>query len=146
MNTLLGKICIIYRTCLLVLAIYNRMYSIMKVLTLLACDLTQFMASSADSFITSPSCPVIVTFPSPSICVASTNRISPPMGVQANPTATPGCPSLWDTSLSYAGGFKVNIINLSQFLCLYRCIGTCTCNANSWYLPCEIKKSCCRLA
>ena len=70
------------------------------IITFLALALTQFMAKLADSFITSPSCPVSMTLHSPSILVASTNIISPPITVHARPTATPGCTSLCDTSLS----------------------------------------------
>ncbi len=47
-------------------------------------------AACADSFITSPSWPVIVSLPVPGIAVASMNRTSPPTGVQARPVATPG--------------------------------------------------------
>src|SRR6058998_476522 len=46
-------------------------------------------AACADSFITSPSCPVSVIWPLPGIWIASTNMISPPTGVHANPVATP---------------------------------------------------------
>ena len=46
-------------------------------------------AACADSFITSPSCPVSVICPLPGIWIASTNMISPPTGVHANPVATP---------------------------------------------------------
>lgn len=55
------------------------------------------MARWADSFITSPSWPVRVSWPSPSIRLASTNMISPPYGVQAKPRATPGKVNLSDT-------------------------------------------------
>lgn len=57
---------------------------------LLALLRSQLMARWADSFMTSPSCPVSVSWPSPSILLASTNMISPPRGVQASPMATPG--------------------------------------------------------
>lgn len=50
----------------------------------------QLIARCADSFMTSPSWPVKVSCPSPSIRLASTNMISPPSGVQARPMATPG--------------------------------------------------------
>jgi hypothetical protein len=43
---------------------------------------------------TLPNCPVIVKLFSPAIGLASTKRMSPPVGVQANPTATPGKNSL----------------------------------------------------
>ena len=39
---------------------------------------------------TSPSWPVMISLPEPGIAVASTNRTSPPTGVQARPVATPG--------------------------------------------------------
>ena len=48
----------------------------------------------ADSFITSPSCPVSTRLlppdPPPFIAVASTNSTSPPAPVTASPVATPG--------------------------------------------------------
>ncbi len=47
-------------------------------------------AACADSFMTSPSCPVRTRLPLPCILVASMNRMSPPTGVQARPVATPG--------------------------------------------------------
>ena len=60
-------------------------------------DLTYESAAAADSFITSPSCPVTWSLPSPGKAVASTNSTSPPTGVQASPVATPGssvrCPT-----------------------------------------------------
>src|SRR3989449_4858522 len=46
-------------------------------------------AACADSFITSPSCPVKVIWPFPGIWIASMNMISPPTGVHARPVATP---------------------------------------------------------
>lgn len=58
---------------------------------------SQLIAKWADSFMTSPSWPVRVSCPSPSIRLASTNMISPPRGVQARPTATPGRVSRSDT-------------------------------------------------
>lgn len=48
-------------------------------------DRTQLSAICADSFMTSPSCPVRVSFPVPGILVASTNKISPPLAVHAKP-------------------------------------------------------------
>ena len=55
-----------------------------------ACAADQESAAWADSRITSPSWPVIVSLPLPGIAVASMNRTSPPTGVQARPVATPG--------------------------------------------------------
>jgi hypothetical protein len=52
--------------------------------------LTQESAAAADSFITSPSWPVIWSRPLPGNEVASTNSTSPPTGVHASPVATPG--------------------------------------------------------
>src|SRR5881397_1312766 len=46
-------------------------------------------AACADSFITSPSCPVRVIWPFPGIWIASMNMMSPPTGVHASPVATP---------------------------------------------------------
>src|SRR5437667_408342 len=46
-------------------------------------------AAWADSFITSPSCPVRVICPLPGIWIASMNMMSPPTGVHARPVATP---------------------------------------------------------
>ena len=51
---------------------------------------THESAACADSRITSPSWPVIMSLPSPGTAVASTNSTSPPTGVQASPVATPG--------------------------------------------------------
>src|SRR5829696_1433716 len=53
-------------------------------------DLTYESAAAADSFMTSPSCPVTCSLPSPGKAVASTNSTSPPTGVLARPVATPG--------------------------------------------------------
>lgn len=58
---------------------------------------SQLIARWADSFMTSPSWPVRVSWPSPSIRLASTNMISPPKGVQAKPIATPGWLNRSDT-------------------------------------------------
>src|SRR6266550_1384845 len=46
-------------------------------------------AACADSFITSPSCPVKVIWPFPGIWIASMNMMSPPTGVHARPVAPP---------------------------------------------------------
>ena len=54
-----------------------------------ACVRTAESAICADSFITSPSCPVS-TRPSPGADVASTNSTSPPVALTASPVATPG--------------------------------------------------------
>ena len=51
---------------------------------------TKVRAAEADSFITSPSCPVKVRLPLPFIFEDSTNKISPPAAVQAKPVTTPG--------------------------------------------------------
>src|SRR5439155_420971 len=54
-----------------------------------ACERTNDSAIDADSFMTSPSCPVTVSAPPPGsavdIAVASTNRTSPPAPVTASP-------------------------------------------------------------
>ena len=47
-------------------------------------------AACADSFMTSPSCPVSWSLPVPYMRVASMKRISPPTLVHARPVATPG--------------------------------------------------------
>ncbi len=47
------------------------------------------IAAWALSFITSPRYPVIITLPFPSTRDTSTKRMSPPVGVQARPVATP---------------------------------------------------------
>ncbi len=54
------------------------------------CERTHESAAWADSFMTSPSWPVSVSVLLPFILVASMNRISPPVGVQDMPIATPG--------------------------------------------------------
>ena len=51
---------------------------------------TQDSAARADSFITSPSWPVRIRVPLPGIAEASMKRMSPPVGIQARPVATPG--------------------------------------------------------
>ena len=53
-------------------------------------DFTRFTAIVADSFITSPSCPVLTICPVPANAVVSIKRISPPACVQASPVTTPG--------------------------------------------------------
>ena len=63
-----------------------------------ACARNQDSAARADSFITSPSWPVIVSVPVPAIRDASMNSTSPPAGVHARPMATPG--SLVRSSIS----------------------------------------------
>ena len=55
-------------------------------------------AARADSFMTSPSCPVSVSDPVPAMRDASMKSTSPPTGVQARPMATPG--SLVRSSIS----------------------------------------------
>jgi hypothetical protein len=61
--------------------------------------LTYDSAAEADSFITSPSCPVIWSLPSPGKAVASMKSTSPPTGVHASPVATPGSSVRRATSL-----------------------------------------------
>ena len=56
----------------------------------LALARTNDNAACADSFMTSPSCPVSTSEPLPGMRVASMKRMSPPTGVQASPVATPG--------------------------------------------------------
>src|SRR5260370_291801 len=71
-----------------------------------ACDLTYERAICADSFITSPSCPVRIRLPWPfeaEVAVASTNSTSPPEPVTARPVATPGTTVRAATSLSNLG-------------------------------------------
>ena len=51
---------------------------------------THDRAARADSFMTSPSWPVRIRLPLPVIADASMNRMSPPVGIQASPVATPG--------------------------------------------------------
>src|SRR4030065_153969 len=61
-------------------------------------DRVYVRAAWALSFITSPSDPVMVTDPFPLTRDTSMNRISPPVGVQARPVATP--PSSFSPSVS----------------------------------------------
>ena len=56
-----------------------------------ACARTYESAACADSFMTAPSWPVSTSCPLPGMRVTSMNRMSPPVGVQARPVATPGC-------------------------------------------------------
>ena len=62
------------------------------------------MAAWALSRIDSPSRPVSVRAPLPGMPVASMKRISPPVGVQASPVATPGVPVRSATSRKKRGG------------------------------------------
>ena len=68
-----------------------------------ACDFTSVTAACALSFITSPSWPVSISLPLPRTRLDSTNRMSPPAGVQASPVATPGTLVRSATSLSKRG-------------------------------------------
>jgi len=86
-------------------------------------DRSQLTASCADSFITSPSCPVRVISPIPdppslplSMRLASTYMISPPVRVQARPAATPGLFNSWALSRSYRIGPESN--NIQWCICL----------------------------
>ena len=54
-----------------------------------AFDRTHVKAACIDSCMTWPICPVIMKPPLPFMLLASTNRMSPPEGVQAKPTTTP---------------------------------------------------------
>ena len=54
------------------------------------CYRTYVKAAVADSFITSPNCPVNVKPPFPFIFDDSINKISPPAAVHAKPVTTPG--------------------------------------------------------
>jgi hypothetical protein len=69
-----------------------------------ACARTYESAACADSFITAPSCPVKTSCPLPVMRVTSMNRMSPPVGVQASPIATPGCSVRSATSLKILAG------------------------------------------
>ena len=62
--------------------------------------MTRLSAACALSFMTSPSWPVRINLPLPGTRAASTNRMSPPVGVQARPVATPGTEVRIATSLS----------------------------------------------
>src|SRR5665811_1742977 len=61
---------------------------------------TRLSAACALSFITSPSWPVRIRPPLPGTRAHSMNRISPPLGVQARPVATPGTDVRMATSFS----------------------------------------------
>ena len=69
--------------------------------------LTRLSAACALSFITSPSWPVRMSLPLPGTLAASTNRMSPPVGVQASPVATPGTQVRIATSLSKRRGPRI---------------------------------------
>ena len=60
-------------------------------------------AACADSFITSPSCPVSVICPLPGIWIASMNMMSPPTGVHASAVDTPTSGARPATSLCTLG-------------------------------------------
>src|SRR5712691_8647167 len=64
---------------------------------------SRLQAACADSFITSPSCPVRVICPLPGIWIASMNMMSPPDGVHASPVATPTSGARPATSLCTLG-------------------------------------------
>ena len=65
-------------------------------------------AAWALSRIDSPRRPVRVSVPLPGIPVTSMKRISPPVGVQARPVATPGVPVRSATSRKYRGGPSIS--------------------------------------
>ena len=65
-----------------------------------ALDLIYPSATIADSFITSPSCPVSVISPLPSIMQASTSRVTPPTAVHASPFTIPTASDFNASSLS----------------------------------------------
>ena len=69
--------------------------------------LTRVSAACALSFMTSPSWPVRMSLLLPGTRVASTNRISPPVGVQARPVATPGTLVRMATSFSKRRGPRI---------------------------------------
>ncbi len=64
-----------------------------------ALERMKLTAAIADSFITSPSCPVSSSFPLPSMMVTSIASVSPPTGVHASPVARPT--SSFSLALSY---------------------------------------------
>lgn len=87
------------------------------------------MARCADSFMTSPNWPVSVSWPSPSIRLASTNMISPPSGVQARPIATPGRVRRSDTykhthSCIRHSNCKSDCIEICALYLIHLCQGT----------------------
>src|SRR3569833_339123 len=71
-------------------------------------------AACADSFITSPSCPVSIKLPRPGTRVASMNRISPPTGVQARPVATPGMAVRIALSASKRGAPRIGAMSATS--------------------------------
>ncbi|KJU83314.1 conserved hypothetical protein, membrane [Candidatus Magnetobacterium bavaricum] len=73
-------------TCMWMSRLENSSSSIFKSFAL---ERTYDRAAWADSFITSPSCPVMVRLPLPFIVMASTYIISPPLSVHAKPVETP---------------------------------------------------------
>src|SRR5437870_4562021 len=64
---------------------------------------SRLQAACADSFITSPSCPVSVICPLPGIWIASMNMMSPPTGVHASAVDTPTSGARPATSLCTLG-------------------------------------------
>ena len=77
------------------------------------CERTQARAVWADSFITSPSCPVSESVRLPGMRVASTNRMSPPAGVHASPVTTPGTPVRCSSSSNSNRGWPRNEVTMS---------------------------------
>lgn len=84
-------------------------------LTKNACCLTQERAILADSCMTEPSWPVRVSPESPLEREASTTITSPPTGVQASPTATPGTLTRPANPLSNIGGWKIKLQCVRSF-------------------------------
>ncbi len=87
-------------TCTCISAILKKSGSMLYAL---ACMRSHDSAARADSFITSPSCPVSVSEPVPAMRDASMKSTSPPTGVHARPMATPG--SLVRSSISSSRNF-----------------------------------------
>ena len=76
-------------------------------------DLINESAAIADSFMTSPSFPVKVSFSIPGIIVTSIGRISPPNIVHERPVATPTLSLRFSFLCLYLGAFRYFSILLS---------------------------------
>ena len=74
-------------TCTWIVSFSNTLFSMPSFFALAFINVK---AACADSFITSPNWPVSFKPSLPSYLMVSMYRISPPTGVHANPTATPG--------------------------------------------------------
>ena len=86
-----------------------------------ALDLRYSNAKVADSFITSPRLPVMVSVPLPLLMLDSIKSISPPTWVQARPVTTPTLGSLPRRSLLWMGRPSISFSSEAWMVLLIFC-------------------------